>query len=115
MDAIRNNRKETVDQRTALNRMEEKLDRVLEYSMSAAQRVTATEYVTKDADFLGLKWHNMQQIQDCLDDPEKRGAIARLLQSNMVTKSMSSYVGDVTKYFFSSELHGRLYNGIPKG
>lgn len=115
MDGQRNGRKETTDLRHQLNRIEEKLDQIMEYSMSAAQRVTATEYVSQDAEFLGLPWKSMEAVQDALDDSEKKAAVTRLLQSPLVVNSLASYVSDVTKYFFAPELVGKLYNGIPRG
>lgn len=115
MDSQRSGRKETADLRVHLNRIEEKLDKVLEYSMAAAQRVTATEFVNCDAELLGLRWINMQQVYDSLADREKKAAISRLMQSPLVSETLAGYVKDITMYFFSTELQGRLYNGIPRG
>ena len=98
-----------------LIRLEEKLDKAVDFSSSAAQRVSTTEFFNNDAQSLELKWLHMEDVYTALQDVEKRGAIVRLLQSNLVSSNNSSYVGDVISAFFHESLHGRLYLGVASG
>ena len=96
------------------HRMEEKLGKVLDYSMTAAQNKNATETYDADAQTLDLRWRFMSQVHDALESVEKRKAIIRLFNSQMVSVGGSSYVSDVFQVFFDDLLTGLMYLGTAK-
>ena len=97
-----------------LSRMEEKIDKAVDFSMTAAQRMGSADSFNADSQAVGLKWRDMKAIHEALESVEKREALTRLLNSSLVSTGGSSYVSDVFKVFFDPSLTGLLYLGTAK-
>lgn len=96
-------------------KVEEDIKEVREFSQSAARKVKAEDMKNADVASLGLKWESVEQIRSACENPEKKLAVLRLLNSGMISSDKSHVVSSALKYFINSDLLRRLCIKLPPG
>ena len=96
-------------------KMDEDLQTCTGFSEAAAGKVKAADMNDEDIALLGLKWTTIDQARSAVNDPEKRQAILRVLNSGIITKKQAHVVSDAFKLFFSDYLTNHMVLKAPAG
>ena len=96
-------------------KMDEDLQTNTGYSEAAAAKVKASDMNDEDIALLGLKWTSIDQAREAVNDPEKRQAILRVLNSGIITNKQAHVVSEAVRLFFSEYLVNHMVLKAPAG
>ena len=95
--------------------LQEDVTEIRGFSEAAAGKVKASEMQDLDVEALGLKWTTLEQIQSASEDPTKKLAILRLMNSGLITSDPTHFVSSALHFFIDWSLLRRLCMNRPPG
>ena len=108
-------RKDVADIMSKLAKVEEDIKAIHEFCKAAAMKVKATDMQNEDVAMLRLKFKSVEKLQAACDDPEKRLAILRILNSGLISTMQSKVCPEALSYFIDEDLLTRLFIKVPPG
>ena len=94
-------------------KLQEDMVQVSGFSEAAAGKVKAAEMQDLDVDLLQLKWETVEQITDACDNPAKKLAVLRLMDSGLIASDQTHVLSSALNFFIAPDLLRRLCIKMP--
>ena len=96
-------------------KLEEDLKELRKLNEKSVEKVEAVEQKDSDSVTLNIPWTCMEQVTDAMQNPAKKMACSRLLNSGIITKKEPHVITQAFKLFFDESIVNKLCIKIPAG